>query len=225
GGVDGLCGGHHSPIQGPASRPYGGAPVTGLTNLLYGVAMPQQHDPACDLSTPKRGCPLSELIPPEPNHSYHLLSLSMRSPRPGCSFIPLYPTGWAFDYAFTPSTASSGVCVRRPSTEAKPAVCNNSAYSASVRSFPSVHTSMLSDCIWTCTGPEWSSFSNFSAMSSAPPAGSAPYIFRRSRAIFSGAQSCRIRPTEYRSASGRSSRKKSPSMKSILSFASDSTTY
>src|ERR1041384_3422850 len=73
GGVDGLCGGHHSPIQGPACRPYGGAPVTGLTNLLYEVAMPQQHDPACDLSTPRK--PLfSELIPPEPTHSYHLLS-------------------------------------------------------------------------------------------------------------------------------------------------------
>src|SRR5579875_2275669 len=72
GGVDGLCGGHHSPIQGPACRPYGGAPVTGLTNLLYGVALPQKHYPACDLSTPRK--PLfSKLIPPEPTHSYHLL--------------------------------------------------------------------------------------------------------------------------------------------------------
>ena len=34
-------------------EPYGGASATGLTNLLYEVAMPQTLDPACDLSTPE----------------------------------------------------------------------------------------------------------------------------------------------------------------------------
>src|SRR5215467_2584446 len=78
GGVDGLCGGHHSPIQGPACRPYGGAPVTGLTNLLYEVRTPQFINTACDLSTPRKSL-FSELIPPEPNHSYHLLSYCARA--------------------------------------------------------------------------------------------------------------------------------------------------
>jgi hypothetical protein len=34
-------------------EPYGAASATGLTNLLYEVAMPQTLDPACDLSTPE----------------------------------------------------------------------------------------------------------------------------------------------------------------------------
>ncbi len=34
--------------------------------------MPHQTDTACDLSTPRKSL-LSELIPPEPTHSYHLL--------------------------------------------------------------------------------------------------------------------------------------------------------
>lgn len=39
--------------------------------------MPHQADTACDLSTPRK--PLfSELIPPEPTHSYHLLLSLLR---------------------------------------------------------------------------------------------------------------------------------------------------
>jgi hypothetical protein len=44
-------------------------------------------------------------------------------------------------------TASSGEGVRQPCTSRKPTRCSKLSYSDSVRSLPSVQTSMLSDCI------------------------------------------------------------------------------
>ncbi len=51
--------------------PHGGASATGLTNLLDEVVLPQQHDTACDLSTPGK-CTFPEFTARKAN-SYHLL--------------------------------------------------------------------------------------------------------------------------------------------------------
>ena len=50
-------------------------------------------------------------------------------------------------------------------------------YSASVRSLPSVQTSMLSDCIRAGRGPVLSSSRSFSAIRIAPPEGSRSQTF------------------------------------------------
>ena len=53
--VDVLCGGPmllFKVIRIGYPTPYGGAPATGLTNLLYEVALPHVANPACNLSTP-----------------------------------------------------------------------------------------------------------------------------------------------------------------------------
>ena len=55
-------------------EPYGGASATGLTNLLYEVAMPQTLDPACDLSTPEV---LVWSLPPA-ERNIHTISLSRK---------------------------------------------------------------------------------------------------------------------------------------------------
>src|SRR5438034_8734506 len=74
-----LFGGHHSPIQGPCGLTVA-LRRTGLTNLLYEVALPQQTYPACGLSTP---VPQGNWSLPHEKHSnsYHLLSFSNPSPR------------------------------------------------------------------------------------------------------------------------------------------------
>src|SRR5438094_10344909 len=66
-----LFGGHHSPIQGPCGLTVA-LRRTGLTNLLYEVALPQQTYPACCLSTP---VPQGNWSLPHEKHSnsYHLL--------------------------------------------------------------------------------------------------------------------------------------------------------
>jgi len=46
---------YHTPIQGVChsfGTPYGGAPATGLTDLLYEARKPHGTDPACDLPSP-----------------------------------------------------------------------------------------------------------------------------------------------------------------------------
>src|SRR5258708_15841649 len=92
-------------------------------------------------------------------------------------------------------TASKGAPVRWARTWSNPAPCSSPVYSSSVRSFPSVQTSMLSDCICAPVGPLLSAASIFSAMRSPPPAGSASNTLLSRGRIFSSDQSCRIRPT------------------------------
>lgn len=64
----------------------------------------------------------------------------------------LQEVGWpamAGRPGLSPKTASSGEGVRQPCTSRKPTRFSSRSYSASVHSFPSVQTSMLSDCICT----------------------------------------------------------------------------
>src|SRR5713101_6291435 len=50
-------------------------------------------------------------------------------------------------------TASKGAPVRCARTSSNPAPCSSAVYSSSVRSLPSVQTSMFSDCICAPVGP------------------------------------------------------------------------
>ncbi len=70
---------------------------------------------------------------------------------------------------FMARTASRGLPVNLPCTSRNPAFSSSRRYSPRVRSLPSVHTSILSDCKWADVGAVLSSCRSFSA-SRRPPA-------------------------------------------------------
>lgn len=79
-GADALCGDHHSPIQGPR-KPYGDAPVAGLTNLLYEVLWPHQTNPARTQPAPQL-CYGAYRLRISTYYSCHLLLLFLLSSCP-----------------------------------------------------------------------------------------------------------------------------------------------
>ncbi len=74
-------------------------------------------------------------------------------------------------YGFSAKIASSGAPVTNPRTCVNPADSSRTRNSPRLRSLPSVHTSMFSDCNWAERGPVFSSFTSFSESRIPPPEG------------------------------------------------------